>query len=331
MRVAEGEAGARRTAEPGRAEPGRAEPGRADDVEPVRRLGEIEDPTNLWFIHPVSNRLTPLLAALHVPPNAVSVAGMGCGVLAGVAYSHSGDPRLAVAGFLLMVVWHVLDGVDGQLARLTHTQSPTGKVLDGICDYVTFASVYAALALALARQHGGWRQGGWVWGVVALAGACHAVQAAIYETQRQDYLFWGWGRRSAALADPGTGPPDPAAPTGPGRLAAGLHRVYAKVQILAGGVTPQTRRRLAAILDAQPGRVPAIRLLYRTMFAPAVRRWSVLSANTRTLGLFVFVLLGMPLYYFYAEILGLGAILLVLLARQDARYRALFRSLEPQP
>ncbi len=301
-----------------------AGPEHAGGAEPVRRLAEIEDPTNLWFVHPVSNRLTPILAALHVPPNAVSLAGMACGVLAGVAYFHIRDPWLVAAGFALMLAWHVLDGVDGQLARLTNTQSASGKVLDGICDYVTFTAVYVALALALSRQHGGW-----VWGVVALAGACHAVQSAIYETQRQDYLFWGWGRASAALADPAAAPPGrPATP--PARAAAALHGLYARVQTLAGGVTPATRRRLTAILDAQPARAPAIRLLYRTMFAPAVRRWSVLSANTRTLCLFAFALAGVPLYYFYAEVAGLSAILLVLLARQDARYRALFRSLEPR-
>ncbi len=297
--------------------------GGADGGEPVRRLAEIEDPTNLWFIHPVSSLLTPRLAALRVPPNAVSLAGMACGVLAGVAYYHVRDRWLAGAGFALMLAWHVLDGVDGQLARLTHSQSASGKVLDGICDYVTFSAVYAGLALALSRQHGGW-----VWGVVALAGACHAVQSAVYETQRQDYLFWGWGRASAALAGPEVAAREAATPLG--RAAGGLHGLYARVQALAGGASPATRRRLAAILDAQPARAPAIRLLYRTMFAPAVRRWSVLSANARTLGLFGFALAGAPLYYFWAEIFGLGAVLLVLLARQEARYRALFRSLEPR-
>ena len=289
----------------------------------MRRLAEIEDPTNLWVIHPVSNRLTPVLAALGVPANAVSLAGMACGALAGVAYYHVRDPRFVAAGFALMVAWHVLDGVDGQLARLTNTQSPSGKVLDGMCDYVTFAAVYAGLGAALAQRHGGW-----VWAVVALSGLCHAVQSAIYETQRQDYLFWGWGRASAALDGPGAAGPHPGAATGLGRVAAGLHLLYARVQALAGGVTPAARSRLAAILEAEPERVAAIRLLYRTMFAAPVRRWSVLSANTRTLGLFAFALAGVPLGYFCAEIVGLGAVLLVLLSRQDARYRALFRSLE---
>lgn len=287
--------------------------------EPVRRLAEIEDPTNLWFVHPVSNRLTPMLAALRVPANAVSLAGMACGAAAGVAYHHWRDPWLVVAGFGLMLAWHVLDGVDGQLARLTHTQSATGKVLDGICDYVTFAAVYTGLALALAREHGAW-----VWGVVLLAGACHAVQSALYETQRQDYLFWGWGRASAEVAVP--------APvhgrTAVARTAARLQGIYARVQAFGGGVSAPDRRRLAAALAASGTGAPAIRSLYRATFAGPVRRWSVLSANTRTLGLFAFAMAGVPLWYFVVEIVGLGSVLAVLLARQGGRYRRFFEVLD---
>ena len=295
---------------------GRAEG--VEGVEPVRRLSEIEDVTNLWFVHPVSNRLTPLLAAAHVPPNAVSLAGMACGAGAGLAYHGYRDPRLVAAGFALMLAWHVLDGADGQLARLTNRQSPTGKVLDGVCDYVTFTAVYVGLASALAREHGGG-----VWGVVVLAGACHAVQAALYETQRQDYLFWGWGRRSAEVA-----PTEPApGRTAPARVAARLQGAYARVQAFGGGVSALDRRRLAAALDASGREAPAIRRRYRAMFAAPVRRWSVLSANWRTLALFGFAMAGVPLWYFGVEIAGGSAVLAVLLARQGARYRRFFAGL----
>ena len=113
----------------------------AQGAEPARRLEEIEDPTNLWFVHPLSERLVPLLARAGVHPNAVSLAGMACGAAAGFSYHRVHDPRAVVAGFALMLAWHVLDGADGQLARVTGKQSPTGKVLDGVCDYVTFAAV----------------------------------------------------------------------------------------------------------------------------------------------------------------------------------------------
>ncbi len=281
-------------------------------AEPVRRLSEIEDPTNLWFVHPVSNRLTLALAAAGVAPNAVSLAGMACGVAAGVAYHGWHEAWRVAGGFGLMLAWHVLDGADGQLARLTHRQSATGKVLDGACDYVTFAAVYVGLASALAAE-----RGAWVWGVAALAGACHAVQAALYEAQRQDYLFWGWGRRSAEVVAPAPG----------GGVAARLQGAYARVQAVGGGVSAPDRRRIADALDASSAGAPAIRQRYRAMFAGPVRRWCVLSANARTLGLFAFALAGVPVWYFGIEIVGGSAVLGVLLARQGGRYRRFFAGL----
>lgn len=285
-------------------------------AEPARRLEEIEDPTNLWVVHPLSERLVPLLARAGVHPNAVSLAGMACGAAAGFAYHRVHDPRAVVAGFALMLAWHVLDGADGQLARVTGKQSPTGKVLDGVCDYVTFTAVYGGLASALARE-----QGAWVWALVAASGACHAVQSALYETQRQDYLFWGWGRASAEVLPTHVA----VARTGVGRVAAVLQGGYARVQAFGGGVSAADRRRIAAALDAPGG--GAVRGRYRAMFAGPVRRWCVLSANYRTLGLFAFAIAGVPLWYFGAEIVGLTVVLAVLLARQGARYRRFFAGL----
>ncbi len=150
--------------------------------------------TNLYFIHPIASRLTPIFAKLGISANAVSLAGMAFGISAGVAYYNYRDPRWAIAGFVLMIAWHVMDGADGQLARLTNSQSELGKILDGICDYVTFIAVYSALAAALTPRYGGW-----VWALAIVAGICHSVQAAAYEVQRQEYNFWGWGQKSAEL------------------------------------------------------------------------------------------------------------------------------------
>ena len=292
------------------------------DPEPVRRTSEIEDATNLYFIHPLANRLTPWLAGMRVPANAVSVAGMAFGILAGLAYSRYQDPRWAIAGFLLMIAWHVMDGTDGQLARLTRSQSESGKVLDGICDYVTFTAVYAGLAWALSREHGGW-----VWIVVALAGICHAVQSASYEAQRQEYDSWAWDRNSRQPPS-GAPPRDTQPPSAVPRLSGLLHRLYARVQFLAAGSGADFRRGLAETMALRPASAASVRRRYRDVFAAPVRRWSVLSANTRTLGIFLCALLGAPLAYFAFEIVGLGVVLVVLTRRQHARQASFLRDLD---
>lgn len=280
----------------------------ADAADPVRRTYEIEDPTNLYFIHPISARLVPVFAKVGITPNAVSLIGMGGGLLAGLAYSHYSATWCAVLGFLLMLCWHVMDGADGQLARLTKSYSELGKVLDGICDYVTFTAVYVGLALAMSA-----RLGGWVWWVVVLSGIAHALQSAIYEMQRQDYNFIGLGRQSAAL---------PQMEAKPKNLAGYLHHVYARIQLWGAGGAVEFRRDFFNILAANPAQDARLRASYRHAFAPMVRRWGVLGANYRTLGLFIAALIHLPILYFFFELVGFSAILLMLLAAQRRRYRA---------
>jgi hypothetical protein len=289
------------------------------DSEPVQRASEIEEVTNLYLIHPASSFLTPWFARLGVTPNAVSFAGMGFGILAGFAYYHYRDLRWTVAGFLLMVAWHVMDGADGQLARLTNAQSELGKVLDGICDYVTFIAVYSALAAALSGDTAGWS-----WPLAVVAGLCHALQSAANEVQRQEYSFWGLGRNSGRSRSPSRGKSRDHAP----RPMEALHRLYVGAQRAVLGQLVEFRDRLGdTIAKASSDHAAAIRGRYREIFGPAVRRWSILSANYRTIGIFIGAAIKRPQYYFAFEILGFSAILVLLLAYQRSRYRLLFESL----
>lgn len=295
----------------------------SETADPVRRTFEIEDPTNLYFIHPISARLVPIFAKAGVTPNAVSLLGMGCGLLAGVFYHFYRHVGCDLAGFALMLGWHVMDGADGQLARLTKTYSELGKVLDGICDYVTFTAVYVGLGLSLDA-----RLGGWVWLVIAVSGICHAVQSAAYELQRQNYNFLGWGRASAALPKPER---LPAGLGWRGRVAAGLNLIYIRVQLWASGGAEVFNAAFAALLVARPGAQDALRAAYREYFAPVIRRWGVLSANYRTLGIFLAALLKLPLLYFLFEIVGFSLILVALLElrkTQNAAFLAQLRQAE---
>jgi CDP-diacylglycerol--serine O-phosphatidyltransferase len=291
--------------------------------EPVRRTYDIEDKTNVFLIHPLSNRLVPHLADWHVSPNTVSFCGMGCGILAGLAYHHYENPLCCVLGFVLMIGWHVMDGADGQLARLTRRQSNIGKVLDGICDYVTFTSVYVGLALTLSRLYGPW-----VWWVVAASGASHAIQSASYELQRQDYDHWGCGRSSAAPARAAAATKGDISPIS---YAAGmLERAYSALQLLSTGVGKQLRQEMDAAVGNKTIRSEMM-ALYREIFAPRVRQWSVMSANYRTLGLFFFAAIGRPLYYFAWESLVLSLLTIVLLCGQRGLYERFFTRARCKP
>ena len=288
----------------------------------IRRTSEIEEITNRYFIHPLGGRLVPLFARMHVTPNVVSLTGLLFGVLAGFAFYHYQSMLWTVAGFVMMIGWHVMDGADGQLARFTQSQSHFGKVLDGISDTATFVAVYVALALALSRNYGDR-----IYLLVVAAAACHLVQAATYEAQRQEYDLWAWARSG----------PQPARRTVEGVrtgswLLGALDRLYyVGLSFPAACVTQKIRDAMGAALEQQPENDAIIRERYRETFAPLLRRWSILSSNYHTLGIFACALFQAPQYYFWFTIIGFSALLVWLIHQQNQRCEVLLDELANLP
>jgi hypothetical protein len=70
-----------------------------------------------------------------------------------------------------------------------------------------------------------------------------------------------------------------------------------------------------------------VRQHYRETLAPQIRRWSVLSANYRTLGIFISALCKAPEYYFGFEIVGFSVLLAVLIRRLNSAHEVLLSNL----
>ena len=75
-------------------------------------------------------------------PNAITAAAL-CAGLTGIRFAITGEFRMAVAA---VIVAGLLDGIDGQIARLLKAQSRFGAELDSLADNVSFG-VAPALVL----------------------------------------------------------------------------------------------------------------------------------------------------------------------------------------
>jgi phosphatidylglycerophosphate synthase len=291
---------------------------------PIRRTTEIEEMTNLYLIHPLASRLVPFFARMRLTPNAVSVTGMLFGILAAFAYYRYPDVRFAITGFVLMIAWHVMDGADGQLARFTQTYSYFGKVLDGISDNVTFLAVYTALAISLSHEHGDW-----MYALVAVSAVCHAIQSASYEAQRQEYEYWGWGKKPQAPPPRNSPERDRDGPPVIRWLFDFLHRLFFDgLSFPTAGLSRRFRETMTGALQVEPEHTDLIRQRYRETLAPQLRGWSILSANYRTVGIFISALFKAPEYYFGFEIVGFSAALALLIRRQSACREVLISRLQ---
>ena len=285
----------------------------------VKRTSEIEEPTNFYLIHPMSRALVTRLARWGVSPNAVSVAGLALGAGAAAAYTQYAAWPFVVLGFVLMIGWHVMDGADGQLARLTGTTSEIGKVLDGFCDHGTFTLVYLALAVTLSREMGQWV---WFWAVAA--GVSHAIQAGTYEAQRHAYDRWAQGKTSARVPTVAEFRATTVGHRGLTLFLDQFYLFYLAVQSRVSGGATALSTRLEAVA-AEPGGEARVAEAYRAVNLAGVRRWNLLCSNYRTVAIAVACLAGHPLAYFAFDALVLNAVfagLLVMQARHDRQLLA---------
>jgi phosphatidylglycerophosphate synthase len=121
-----------------------------------------------WINKPISFRITRhLLCRLPVTPNQVTV-GAGLIGLVGCALIATGRYAAVVAGFALAHIQSVLDGCDGELARVRFQQSAIGEWLDTITDDALNLALIGGLGLALRNPARGGPPGGWL--LAGLAG-----------------------------------------------------------------------------------------------------------------------------------------------------------------
>ena len=269
---------------------------------PTGRPPELEDWLNRQIYHPLARRLAVALQPTRVTPNMVSVAGALLICLAAVAYTTLAWPLSVALGFLCHVSWHVVDGADGDLARLTGKSSPTGELVDGLCDYAGHIALYVALAAFLAQE-----LGGWAWFVASLAGASHIVQANHAESQRRIYLWWAYGRSWLAQAKSG----DERAFPRFGWLGYVLRWGTAGYLALARAMNPHAEAVDAVFArsasDSQ--RTEALRAIVRGRARTSLSLQNLLGANPRAILLGASMAFGTPLWFFAVECVVLNALL----------------------
>lgn len=138
-----------------------------------------------WINRHLSLRMTWLLMRTPVHPNHVTIAAFVVALLGAVAIARG----LPVLGFLLVNLGSIIDGVDGELARLRCQFSRTGQWLDTIVDDLSNVAYASGTAIYLQSM-------GVTWAMPVVAGAL----VMFASTQLTQYGLLRWVYRSGDLA-----------------------------------------------------------------------------------------------------------------------------------
>ncbi len=118
------------------------------------RLGR---PGDGWFTRVVDRRLSRLLTRVLLPtgisPNQVTIGSIAIGIGGGCCFAL-GTPRAAAIGALLFLLSTIVDGCDGEIARLTFRESAFGARLDILGDNLVHVFLFGGIAMGLYRRSG---------------------------------------------------------------------------------------------------------------------------------------------------------------------------------
>jgi len=296
-------------------------------LETTYKVREAEGVLDLYFYRKIGFILAKFFAQLGMSPVAVTLLGGVFGIIAGHLYFYR-DLRTNIAGMLLHVCANALDNADGQLARLTNRQSREGRTIDSLVDHLIFTSIYVHLALRSLVEG--------VSPAVCLlalaAGLSHAVQAWGADYFRNAYLYFVNGRAQAQL-DSAT-----ALQSDYREYEWRLQPVQKFLLALHLNVTRRQEMLLPRLNELRNttdrlfrDHVPQwFRARYRSLAQPMFRWWGFLMTNTRMIVLFLLLLAGRPVYYFWVELTVLNFLLIYLLVREESMSQRLLKDVLAQ-
>ena len=114
--------------------------------------GEFEGFVDRYFNRKVSRWFTRLFLAMGLSPNSITVLAGLIGLVAAVGFGM-GMYAAGIVAALLFQLAAVIDCCDGEVARLTFTESPFGAWLDIVLDNIVHMAIFAGIAVGLYRTH----------------------------------------------------------------------------------------------------------------------------------------------------------------------------------
>ncbi len=148
----------------------------------------------------VSIPISRQLIKLPITPNMVTLFVLGVSFCSGVFFARGGY-WCTLVGAALSVAASVLDGSDGEVARLKLQSTKFGCWLETVCDYLYYLFIFGGMSLGLTKDFGGKQY--LVWGGVLCFGAIASFVAVSYTRQRlsgaqPEKLLSVWQKRAEA-------------------------------------------------------------------------------------------------------------------------------------
>ncbi len=127
-----------------------------DVVEAERKLlASVRKPTDgpiaRYINRPISMAVSRQLVKTSITPNQLSVATLAIGLLSAGLAAVGGYVPFLLSGILFQLA-SILDGTDGEVAKLTLRTSRRGEWIDTVCDQISYVAFLVGLIIGVYRS-----------------------------------------------------------------------------------------------------------------------------------------------------------------------------------
>ncbi len=293
---------------------------------------DTEEHIDLWFYRPLGFVWAVLFAKLGIKPNAVTIASIFLGVAGGILLYFGAQPLiwLNYVGIFLIIWANTYDSADGQLARITKQYSQIGRILDGVSGDLWFFAIYFALVFRELHFGDNWlgnffASHQWViWTMAIAAGISHALQCAMADYYRQFHLFYLKGKDGSELESTAQLDEQVKQATGFKRITMFFYRNYTANQERLTPTLQSLRRELKSRFGDEVA-TQQFRDDFRRHSLPLTKYTNMLTFNTRTIAMFISVIIMIPWLYFAFELIVLNLMLIYMILRHESFCKHLMR------
>lgn len=130
-----------------------------------------------YLVRPISNIISIPLIEMNVDPTLITIISGVFPIIAFIAFAFFDGGKAFLTGWFCILIWNVLDGVDGNIARYNDKCSQYGELWDATVGWIATITFYVGMGFTAYRNPG--------------------IVVGDYPIPNSFYLIMGWG---AAMA-----------------------------------------------------------------------------------------------------------------------------------
>jgi len=163
-----------------------------DEYKKSLKMIEVEEIFDFFFYRPLAFFIVKTIYRTNITPNQLTLAAITMGLIAGFFYSQ-GSSEAAIIGALFFLMFNIFDCSDGQLARLKRNGTYTGRIIDGVADYIASISVFLGIGIGFSNS---FANPTLFWILLVLTGISNTIHAILVDYYRNRYLDYVLERKS---------------------------------------------------------------------------------------------------------------------------------------